>query len=63
MTEHPHVELTRRGYDAFAKGDLATLSELIADNVTWHVLGVGPLVGAAACAAPDSARGGPVIAP
>ena len=45
MTEHPHVELTRRGYDAFAKGDLATLSELIADNVTWHVLGVGPLSG------------------
>ena len=26
MTEHPNVELTRRGYDAFAKGDLATLS-------------------------------------
>ena len=30
MTEHPNVELTRRGYDAFAKGDMATLAELIA---------------------------------
>jgi len=45
MTEHPNVELSRRGYDAFAKGDLATLSELIADDVTWHVRGVGPLSG------------------
>jgi len=43
MTEHPHVEPTRRGYDVFAKGDLAALSELIADDVTWRVLGVGPL--------------------
>jgi len=45
MTEHPNVELTRRGYDAFAKADLATLSELIADDVTWHALGLGPLSG------------------
>jgi ketosteroid isomerase-like protein len=45
MTEHPNVELTRRGYDAFAKGDLATLSELIAEDAAWHVLGVGPLSG------------------
>ena len=45
MTEHPNVELTRRGYEAFAKGDLATLSELMADGVTWHVLGVGSLDG------------------
>ena len=45
MTEHPNVELTRRGYDAFATGDLAALSELLADDVTWHVRGVGPLSG------------------
>jgi uncharacterized protein len=45
MTEHPNVELTRRGYDAFAKADLATMAELIADDTTWHVLGVGPLSG------------------
>ena len=45
MTEHPTVELTRRGYDAFARGDLAALSGLIADEVTWHVTGAGPLSG------------------
>ena len=45
MTEHPNVELTRRGYDAFATADLAALSELIADDVTWHAQGVGPLSG------------------
>ena len=28
VTEHPNVELTRRGYDAFSKGDLAVLAEL-----------------------------------
>ena len=45
MTEHSNVELTRRGYEAFAKGDLAALSELLAGNVIWHVQGVGPLSG------------------
>jgi ketosteroid isomerase-like protein len=45
MTEHPNVELTRRGYEAFATGDLATLTELIADDVTWNVQGAGPLSG------------------
>ena len=45
VSEHPNVELTRRGYEAFAKGDLAALSELIADEVTWHVTGAGPLSG------------------
>jgi uncharacterized protein len=45
VTEHPNVALTRRGYEAFAKGDLTTLSELIADDVTWHVTGAGPLTG------------------
>ena len=44
-TEHPNVELTRQGYDAFAKADLAALSELIADDVTWHAMGLGPLSG------------------
>jgi ketosteroid isomerase-like protein len=45
MTEHPNVELARRGYEAFAKGDLATMTELIADDVVWHVQGGGPLSG------------------
>ena len=45
MTENANVELTRRGYEAFGKGDLATLAELLADDCVWHVLGVGPLNG------------------
>jgi uncharacterized protein len=45
MTEHANVELTRRAYEAFAKGDLAALTELIADDVTWHVRGAGALSG------------------
>jgi ketosteroid isomerase-like protein len=45
VTEHPNVELTRQGYAAFAKGDLATLAGQLADDVTWHVLGTGPLSG------------------
>ena len=45
MTEHPNVELARRGYEAFCQGDLPALSGLIADDVTWHVLGAGPLSG------------------
>jgi len=45
VTEHPNAERARRGYEAFANGDLATLSELIADDVVWHATGVGPLSG------------------
>jgi uncharacterized protein len=45
VTEHPNVERSRRGYEAFAKGDVATLSELIADDVVWHVTAAGPLSG------------------
>jgi ketosteroid isomerase-like protein len=45
VSEHPNIEHARRGYEAFAKGDLGTLSELIADGVVWHVKGVGPLNG------------------
>ena len=45
MTEHSNVEQARRGYDAFAKGDLATLTEVIADDAVWHVRGAGPLNG------------------
>jgi uncharacterized protein len=45
VTEHPNAERARRGYEAFAKGDLATLTELISDDVVWHVKGVGPLDG------------------
>jgi hypothetical protein len=32
MTEHPNVERLRRGYAAYATGDLATLRGLLADD-------------------------------
>ena len=39
MAEHPNVALLRRGYEAFAKGDMATLTELFSENIVWHVPG------------------------
>ena len=45
MAEHPNVELVRRGYEAFASGDLATLTSLFADGIVWHNPGRNPLAG------------------
>jgi uncharacterized protein len=45
MAENPNVELTRRGYDAFARGDLASLADIFADEIVWHVPPPGPLAG------------------
>jgi ketosteroid isomerase-like protein len=42
---HPNEELTRRGYAAFATGDMVALDELFADDVIWHVGGRSPLSG------------------
>jgi len=40
-----NVELVRRGYEAFNAGDMATLSELFAEDAVWHVAGSGVLSG------------------
>jgi ketosteroid isomerase-like protein len=45
MAEHPNVTLTRRGYQAFAEQDVATLTELIADDTVWHLAGRSPISG------------------
>ena len=45
MAEHPNVAQLRRGYEAFAKGDLDTLGELFDPGVVWHTLGHNPLSG------------------
>jgi ketosteroid isomerase-like protein len=42
---HPHEELVRRGFDAFAKGDMDTLRGLFADDIVWHSPGRNPLAG------------------
>jgi len=36
MTEHANVARLREGYAAFAKGDIAALNELFADDLQWH---------------------------
>ena len=45
MAEHPNAALLRNGYAAFATGDMATLRELFADDIVWHVSGASPLAG------------------
>jgi ketosteroid isomerase-like protein len=45
MAEHPNAELVRRGFEAFATGDMATLNELMSDDAAWHTSGRGPLAG------------------
>src|SRR4030095_14247375 len=41
----PNEDLTRRGFDAFAKGDVDTLRELFDQDAVWHVSGRSPLSG------------------
>lgn len=40
-----NAELIRQGYEAFNSGDLATLSELFAEDAVWHAAGSGVLSG------------------
>src|SRR6266536_2032218 len=42
---HPNEDLVRRGYEAFATGDMATLNEFFADDVVWHAPGRTELAG------------------
>ncbi len=45
MSDHPNVELVRRGYTAFGAGDMQTVDEVFADDIVWHMSGNGPLSG------------------
>lgn len=45
MGTQENVELVRRGYEAFSAGDMATLSEMFAEDAVWHVAGDGVLSG------------------
>lgn len=39
MSEHPHSALVRQGYDAFNKGDMATLRSLMTADCVHHMPG------------------------
>jgi ketosteroid isomerase-like protein len=45
MAEHPNVARLRDGYAAFAKGDLAALDDLFAEDLLWHTGGRSQLAG------------------
>lgn len=45
MADHPNLERARLGYEAFANGDMATLNDVISDDVVWHNGGNSPLSG------------------
>lgn len=42
---HPNEELLRKGYEAFAAGDLAALDTMFADDILWHNGGNNALSG------------------
>ena len=44
-TESQNIAVVRRGYDAFAEGDIETLKTLFAPNATWHSVPAGILPG------------------
>ncbi len=44
-TETQNVAVVRRGYEAFAKGDIETLKTLFTPNAIWHSVGAGVLPG------------------
>ena len=39
MAEHPNAALLRKGYEAFARGDIAALTDMFAQDMVWHVPG------------------------
>jgi ketosteroid isomerase-like protein len=41
--EQANQALIERGYDAFAKADIPTVLEILAEDILWHVPGRGPL--------------------
>ena len=45
MAEHPNVGFLKKGYEAFAKGDMATLTDMFSEDVVWHQAGTSPISG------------------
>ena len=45
MSSHPKTELLRNADDAFERGDLQPLLDLLSDNIEWIDSTLGPLAG------------------
>lgn len=45
MAPQDNAELIRTGYEAFAKGDLDTVSSVFAEDISWHVPGRSQISG------------------
>ena len=39
MSEHPNLQVMRRTIDAFRSGDVATLAQVLSEDVVWRVPG------------------------
>jgi len=44
-TEHPNVVIIKRYYEAYGKGDVATVREIFAPDIVWWIPGHHPLSG------------------
>ncbi len=42
---HPNKDVAMRGYTAFEAGDMATLGEVMSDDIVWHFPGSSKLAG------------------
>jgi ketosteroid isomerase-like protein len=40
-----NAQLLRQAYDAFARGDVPTVLQILGEEITWHVPGRSPLSG------------------
>ena len=45
MADHPNLEIARKGYEAFASGDMDTVMATLADDIVWHTPGDNILSG------------------
>lgn len=42
---HPNEDLLRSAYEAFGKGDIETVSGVLADDIVWHIPGKSSISG------------------
>ena len=45
IVNHPNLDLIKRAYDAFGRGDIPTVLGILDKQIRWHVPGQSPLSG------------------